>query len=163
MRLFVAIQLSDEMRTALIGMMHELKKADVRGSYQPVANLHLTLAFLGEVEDPEPIKKALETVSFKPFKFAFGDKGSFGNTFWIGIKGNQGLNKLARDVRTALAEWLPDEEREFVPHITVIRNASGKTQQIRAAKGEMMVKNFSLMKSEEKRGKRVYTELVSFR
>ncbi|MCR5300646.1 MAG: RNA 2',3'-cyclic phosphodiesterase [Erysipelotrichaceae bacterium] len=162
MRLFVAIDLSEEMRASLVTMMHDLKKADVKGSYQPVANLHLTLAFLGETEDVETVKEVLKSITYKPFRMAFGEKGNFGNTFWIGVKSNQGLNKLAKDVRTALAGRLPEEEREFVPHITLIRNCSGKTQGVKAARGEMMVKKVSLMKSEEKKGKRVYTEIFSF-
>ncbi|MCR5300444.1 MAG: RNA 2',3'-cyclic phosphodiesterase [Erysipelotrichaceae bacterium] len=162
MRLFVAIDLSEEMRASLVTMMHDLKKADVKGSYQPVANLHLTLAFLGETEDVETVKEVLKSVTYKPFRMAFGEKGNFGNTFWIGVKSNQGLNKLAKDVRAALAGRLPEEEKEFVPHITLIRNCSGKTQGVKAAKGEMMVKKVSLMKSEEKKGKRVYTEIFSF-
>ena len=66
MRLFVAIDLSEEMRASLVTMMHDLKKADVKGSYQPVANLHLTLAFLGETEDVETVKEVLKSVTYKP-------------------------------------------------------------------------------------------------
>ena len=47
MRLFVAIPLPDEMKTSLVGLMHALKKAGVKGNYVPVQNLHLTLAFIG--------------------------------------------------------------------------------------------------------------------
>ena len=51
MRLFIAIMLSDDMKKAVTGTMHELKKADVRGSYVPAQNLHVTLAFIGETKD----------------------------------------------------------------------------------------------------------------
>ena len=142
--------------------MHDLKTQGVDGNFVPAKNLHITLAFLGETEDVETVKEVLKSVTYKPFRMAFGEKGNFGNTFWIGVKSNQGLNKLAKDVRTALAGRLPEEEKEFVPHITLIRNCSGKTQGVKAAKGEMMVKKVSLMKSEEKKGKRVYTEIFSF-
>ena len=54
MRLFAAIQLSDECKRSLTGMMHELKKQGVKGSYVPVQNLHLTLAFIGETAAPAP-------------------------------------------------------------------------------------------------------------
>ena len=45
MRLFIAIQLSDEMKKTVTGTMHELKKAGVKGGYVPLQNLHVTLAF----------------------------------------------------------------------------------------------------------------------
>ena len=51
MRLFIAIPLSDEMKSAVTGTMHEMKKAGVKGSYVPTRNLHLTLAFIGEMKE----------------------------------------------------------------------------------------------------------------
>ena len=162
MRLFVAIRLSDEMKTSVTGMLHDLKKAGVKGSYVPAANLHLTLAFIGETKETGAVKDALRTVSFKPFRLALSEAGAFGDLVWVGMKGNQGLNGLARDVRAALtAAGIPFDSKKFVPHITIIRSAAGKWQSVPAPKGEMMVKSFSLMKSEVKDGRRVYTEIMS--
>ena len=48
MRLFIAIPLSTEMQKALVACMHDLKKQGVEGNYVPAANLHMTLAFIGE-------------------------------------------------------------------------------------------------------------------
>jgi len=45
MRLFIAIELTDELKKSLIGLMHEMKKAGIKGQYAPADNLHLTLAF----------------------------------------------------------------------------------------------------------------------
>ena len=151
MRLFIAIMLSDDMKKSVIGTMHELKKADVRGSYVPAQNLHVTLAFIGETKDAAAIKTAMQTISCKPFRMAFADMGVFDNLLWVGIKGNQGLNKLAKYVTTALD----------APHITIIRNMGGPWKKVSPPKGDMTVKKVSLMKSEQKDGKRVYTEIFS--
>ena len=102
MRLFIAIQLSDEMKKTVTGTMHELKKAGVKGGYVPLQNLHVTLAFIGETSDAAAVKAAMQSIDFKPFRMAFTDMGTFDNLLWIGIKGNQGLNKLARHVGEAL-------------------------------------------------------------
>ena len=75
MRLFVAIQLSDEMKTSLTGMMHELKKAGVKGSFVPTNNLHLTLAFIGETKDTPLVKDALKTVQYKSFRLSLTEAG----------------------------------------------------------------------------------------
>ena len=56
MRLFIAILLSPEMQKALVACMHDLKKQGVEGNYVPAANLHMTLAFIGEYDDPKKIK-----------------------------------------------------------------------------------------------------------
>ena len=116
MRLFIAIMLNDDMKKSVIGTMHELKKADVRGSYVPAQNLHVTLAFIGETKDAAAIKAAMQTISCKPFRMAFADMGVFDNLLWVGIKGNQGLNKLAKYVTTALDEaQIPYDRKKFVP------------------------------------------------
>src|SRR5699024_12214566 len=45
-------QLSPEMKKALVSCMHDLKKQRVEGNYVPAQNLHMTLAFIGEYNDP---------------------------------------------------------------------------------------------------------------
>ncbi len=160
MRLFAAILLSDEMKTSVVDMMHALKKQDVKGRYVPASNLHVTLAFLGEVKDASAVEDALRGVSVRPIRLAFDGTGTFGNLMWIGLKGNQGLSMAARDVRTALDEaGIGYDRKKFLPHITIIREMSGKWQAVPAPKGEMMVKKISLMKSEVKDGRRIYTEI----
>ena len=98
--------------------MHELKKAGVRGSYVPAQNLHVTLSFIGETKDAAAIKAALQTLDDKPFRMSFAELGVFDNLLWVGIKGNQGLNKLARHVAAALDEAIQYDRKKFVPHIT---------------------------------------------
>ena len=162
MRLFIAIVLSDDMKKAVTGTMHELKKAGVRGGYVPAQNLHVTLAFIGETKDAAAIKAAMQTISCKPFRMAFAEMGVFDNLLWVGVKGNQGLNKLAKYVTSALdAAQISYDRKKFVPHITIIRNMGGPWKKVSPPKGDMSVKKLSLMKSEQKDGKRVYTEVGS--
>jgi 2'-5' RNA ligase len=164
MRLFVAIQLSEEIRKSLIGTMHDLKQAGIKGNYSPAANLHVTLAFIGETRQSDEVKKALQRVEFSPFKLSVREMGTFGDRMWAGVKGNQGLKGLSKDIRAHLeAAEIPYDTKEFVPHITLVRKASGTLpKSFKGPKGEMMVKGFSLMKSEMKNGKRVYTEICHF-
>ena len=140
--------------------MHELKKKGVRGNFAPMQNLHLTLAFIGETDDPGAVKEALKNVSFKPFKLSLSDMGTFGDLLWVGAKGNQGLSAAAKAVRDALdASGISYDRKKFVPHITVVRKMNGNWKQVPAPKGEMMVKNISLMKTTFKDGKPVYSEV----
>ena len=162
MRLFIAIQLSDELKKTITASMHELKKQGVKGSYVPMQNLHLTLAFIGECKSSAPVKEALDSVKYKPFKLSLSDSGTFGDLLWIGLKGNQGLSAAVRSVREALElSGIEYDRKKFVPHITIIRKMSGSAAGVKAPKGDMMVKKISLMKSEVKDGKRIYTEIYS--
>ena len=162
MRLFIAINLTEDVKKKITGTLHDLKKADVRGNYVPLQNLHLTLAFIGETKEAETIKDALSTVRFKSFKLALSEMGTFGDLLWIGMKGNQGLSGAAKAVRDALdAAGIDYDRRKFVPHITLVRKMSGNWKKIPAPGGDMMVRKISLMKSEHKDGKQVYTEIFS--
>lgn len=161
MRLFIAIQLSEEMRKALVACLHDLKKQGVEGNYVPAQNLHLTLAFIGEYRDPEQVKRILASVPLPAFRLALSEKGNFGNILWAGVKGNQKLKTYVRDLRAALKNaGIPFEDDRFTPHITLIRKVSARSPyQVHLPKAEMEVKRASLMKSETKNGKVTYREV----
>ncbi len=161
MRLFIAIQLSDEMKKALVTCMHDLKKQGVEGNYVPAQNLHLTLAFIGEYDDPAKVKQVIAGVPLPQFRLSLSEKGNFGNLLWAGVKGNQKLKTYVKDLRDALrAAGIPFDNEKFVPHITLIRKvASKKPYQVHLPKAEMTVKKVALMKSEMKNGKVAYREI----
>ena len=161
MRLFIAIHLSDEMKKALVACMHDLKKQGVEGNYVPAQNLHMTLAFLGEYDDPAKVKDVIRKVPLPEFRLSLSEKGNFGNILWAGVKGNQKLKTYVKDLRAALAEeGIPFDREKFVPHITLIRKVSAKQPyQVHLPKADMTVKKASLMRSEQKNGKMVYKEL----
>lgn len=161
MRLFIAIQLSDPMKKALVNMMHELKKQGVEGNYVPAQNLHMTLAFIGEYDDPARIKEVISRVPVPEFRMSLSDMGNFGNILWAGVKGNQKLKAYVKDLRSALdVEGIPYDRDKFVPHITLIRKYTAKrSYKVSMPKAEMMVKKASLMKSGQKNGKAVYKEV----
>lgn len=161
MRVFIAIQLTDEVRKALLGTMHDLKQKGIKGNYSPAANLHLTLAFIGETKEVSEVKKAMDSVSFTPFKLSVRETGNFGDILWAGVKGNQGLKGVVKDIRAQLdAAGIDYDHKEFTPHITLIRKAAGTLPKgFPGPKADMMVRSISLMKSENKNGKMVYTEI----
>ncbi len=161
MRLFVAIPLSEEMKKVLVGCLHDLKKQGVEGNYVPAQNLHVTLAFIGEYEDPGRVKQVIQSVPFPEFRLCLSDKGNFGNILWAGVKGNQKLKTYVKNLRAALAAaGIPCDKEKFVPHITLVRKMSArKPFQLHIPKVEMSVKKASLMKSELRDGKTVYKVL----
>lgn len=161
MRLFIAIQLSDEIKKALVSCMHDLKKQGVEGNYVPAQNLHLTLAFIGEYDDPAKVRKVIGSVPLPQIRLSISGKGNFGNLLWAGVKGNQKLKTYVKDLRAALKEaQIPFDDDKFIPHITLIRKTvAKKPYEVHLSKAEMTVEKVSLMKSEMKNGKVVYREL----
>ena len=161
MRLFIAIQLSDEIKKALVSCMHDLKKQGVEGNYVPAQNLHLTLAFIGEYDDPAKVRKVIGSVPLPQIRLSISGKGNFGNLLWAGVKGNQKLKTYVKDLRAALKEaQIPFDDDKFIPHITLIRKTvAKKPYEVHLTKAEMTVEKVSLMKSEMKNGKVVYREI----
>jgi len=163
MRLFIAVQLSDEMKKSIVGSMHDLKLGGIKGKYTPAQNLHLTMCFIGEIRDAGAVMQALSAVRYRPFRLAVSDTGNFGDTLWLGIRGGQAVNRLAADIRSALTEaGIAFDTKKFTPHITLVRRMSGSMPKISVPKTDMMVRKVSLMKSEQKNGKTEYTEIFSF-
>lgn len=161
MRLFIAIQLSDEIKKTLVACMHDLKKQGVEGNYVPAQNLHLTLAFIGEYDDPAKVRKVIGSVPLPQIRLSISGKGNFGNLLWAGVKGNQKLKTYVKDLRAALKEaQIPFDDDKFIPHITLIRKTvAKKPYEVHLSKAEMTVEKVSFMKSEMKTGKVVYREL----
>ena len=161
MRLFIAIQLSDEIKKTLVACMHDLKKQGVEGNYVPAQNLHLTLAFIGEYDDPAKVRKVIGSVPLPQIRLSISGKGNFGNLLWAGVKGNQKLKTYVKELRAALKEaQIPFDDDKFIPHITLIRKTvAKKPYEVHLSKAEMTVEKVSLMKSEMKNGKVVYREI----
>ena len=160
MRLFIAINLSSAMKGSLIRMQDALYDRGVRGNYTSEENLHLTLAFIGEYPDAEPVLDALSSVTFRPFELRLEGMGRFGDLWWAGMRDSAGLTAVVRRIRRALAENnIPFDKKRFSPHITLIRKASGEMPGTAPEPVSMTVNSISLMRSDRGRHGMIYTEL----
>lgn len=124
-RLFVAIDLPEEVKSLLSGFNRELPIARWVGTDE----LHLTLRFLGEVgEDTfSAIRSALSKVSFASFPLTLCGVGHFPprrhpRVLWVGMEPCEPLLKLQQDVELALMDaGISPDDRPFSPHITLAR------------------------------------------
>lgn len=125
MRLFIAIDVPDDLKIK-IGRLW----VDIPGArWVPVEQIHLTLAFLGEVEEAstERLTEKLTHIRVPEFELRFGGAGCFPNrhrprVLWIGLEPEPYLFDLAAQVRSAvLSCGIPQEERHFSPHLTLAR------------------------------------------
>jgi 2'-5' RNA ligase len=103
--------------------------AGVRVAWVPPANLHVTLRFLGSIDEDliDGIVVRLKKVAERnpPFEARAQGLGSFPHVLWVGVEG-EGLAKLGREVEAAMVGLgFAPEERPFHPHITVGRVKEG--------------------------------------
>jgi RNA 2',3'-cyclic 3'-phosphodiesterase len=125
MRLFIAIEPPDDVKTALRRLRVEVPGA----RWVPTEQLHLTLAFLGEVEEKtaEKLTEELSLIHSPPFNLRFSGTGCFPSrhrprVLWAGLESQPRLTHLAAGVHEAvLVCGVPQEERPFSPHITLAR------------------------------------------
>lgn len=135
LRLFIAIEISPNLRDAIHALMEKLKASDTRASIRWVSysDLHLTLEFLGEVprENISGVEDAMKaaTAGKKAFEISLLATGVFPNeqrpgVFWVGVKDDsQSLSELAKSVILECSKrGFSKEVRPFSPHITVGRS-----------------------------------------
>lgn len=125
-RLFIALDLPDDVIHALDRLCEGLP--GIR--WCDVDQFHLTLRFLGEVEQGTfyEIGEALADVSSPPFELALKGLGQFPprgapHTLWAGVDDPaQALPVLRRRIERRLEEvGIEPERRKFAPHVTLGR------------------------------------------
>ena len=130
MRLFFALDIAPGIRRKLGEYVDSLRRVPgVR--FMPAESYHVTLKFLGEVQDAEGAKQAAASVQGENFDLSFRETGFFPTpraprVFWAGIHADDRLGKLASSLDEALSQaGFAREERLFRPHLTLARSGSG--------------------------------------
>lgn len=67
-RLFIAVNLNDEMKDSLIGIQDAMRSYGMRGRETVSENMHLTLAFIGDYDDPGFVKDIVDSIEVRPFE-----------------------------------------------------------------------------------------------
>lgn len=140
MRTFIAIELSDEIRSSLAQIQSHLKYSGADVKWVEKDNIHLTLKFLGEIDEKKlaQVKKILDEIgkSIKPFEITIKDIGAFPKidyprVIWVGLdKGAIESKILAERIDEELSKiGFTKETRPFAAHLTVGRVRSSKNKE----------------------------------
>jgi len=180
MRLFIALSISADVRESLASLLNELRCADSKPRWVDPENLHVTLKFIGHIDDerlpsivaalqkvPAPSQIALE---FRGIGFFPNDRRP--TVVWVGIQAPPELAALADRVEQSLASCsISPETRPFTPHLTLARFKEARLSQdlrilIANSKdrsfGKQISTEFRLMESKTKSTGAEYTTLHSF-
>jgi RNA 2',3'-cyclic 3'-phosphodiesterase len=179
-RLFVAIAIPSEVRSALEAFVNELKKFAPKTKWVRTENLHVTLKFLGETDRAKlgQIESNLKAIrNTEPVELEFRGLGFFPNErrariLWAGMESSVNLNVLAQDIDRSMHELgFPLEERPFTPHLTLARfNPPGLPPNLAAVVrdrassefGSLTTRELHLIESKLKSTGAEYTTLKSF-
>jgi len=174
-RVFICIDFSDEVIKEVARIMELVGKKKFTGKLIELENLHLTLKFLGEVDDKtlDEVKKRLKKIEFKEMELKLGEMGAFSHggspkIVWIKIEGKE-IWDLQKQIDKSLKELFAEEER-FMSHLTITRvkyvndkeGFAKHIENISVKPIKFKIDRFKLMKSELKRTGAVYTTLQEY-
>jgi len=174
-RCFIAIEPS----RAAIDEIEELQKIIKKknlflGKFTEPENLHLTLKFLGEIEENKiaEAQKILKKIKFPSFETSLGEIGTFMNRYnsilWIKLNGKL-IWELQKTIDKKLGGLFNEEER-FMSHITIARMKKvpdkkillGYVKNMKPLKISFKVKEFVLKKSELKPEGPIYGDIERY-
>jgi len=167
MRLFISINFNEEIKEKMLEVQRRLRE-NGRGRFTPPENLHLTLAFLGEVPEERipDIKAVMDSLTVPEMTLRFSKIGCFrrdSELWWIGAEQNKKLSMLQKELinKPKAAGFSPDDKR-FRPHITLVREmhiGSVRSEEFIPAPILTDVSAISLMLSHRPGGKLTYDEI----
>ena len=181
-RCFIALNLPSEIKGRLAELEARLKEARADVSWVKPENIHLTLKFLGGVEETRiPLVKRAIQEGLRgegPLALTLAGLGVFPNprsprVVWVGVGGDtERLQNLQERLEQALGEvGFPREARPFSPHITLgrMRSRQGAASLMELVGhlganevGSMKAESIELMRSQLHPAGAVYTILESF-
>jgi len=172
MRSFISIDVGA--LDALVGLEGEMEKTGASLKLVEPDNIHITLKFLGEIEEdmvPEiedAMRGAVEGI--KPFTVMFQGMGAFPGmnyvrVVWVGTGDDGEMRKISERINEALVPYKFKKE-SFKPHITLarVKSARGKEGIVSLIErnkdrnfGEIKVDSIRLKKSELRKEGPVYS------
>jgi 2'-5' RNA ligase len=181
MRLFIAVNLDQEIKRRILAVQDRIKNEINQGKFTPKENFHITLVFLGET--PEERLPAIKEVIIqaaskygKPvsvFELSFSRAGFFKRgakeLWWLGTDAkNYQLENLHKNLTLELlARNFLFDSKPLTAHITLGREIRGGLWPFETENITVPVKRLSLMRSRhipaaEKKSTVVYTELFGY-
>ena len=139
MRLFLAIHLSDEVRAGIAEVQGRLQATGAAVRWSPPEQFHLTVRFLGDLDDSllPDIEYYSEWLAGEnsAFRFSvtgvsvFPKRGPDIRTIWMGLseEGIAGWKTIANQAQEAFIPFGVPREQNLVPHITLgrVKKAEG--------------------------------------
>jgi 2'-5' RNA ligase len=146
LRTFLAIDVGDAIQERCVALQEKLSASGARVKWVEPANIHLTLLFLGEVDERDlvPVCKATASVASRliPFEVEVAGVGCFPDlarprVVWGGVcLGREQLIALHDTLEPPLLELgcYRREDRPYIPHVTLGRvEGTGSSDRLRSA------------------------------
>ena len=182
-RSFLAFELPPDIKKEVAKIADEVKKSGLAAGWVKPGNIHLTVIFMGDVEEKNisAIISSIDNVvnKYEPFDIALGGIGIFPGikkprVLWLGLNGEiERLGSLRDELQKTLEAYgIKQEKRTFRPHLTLgrfrkplrdrapLKKVIEAYNDISGPPGKL--NDLILFKSELKPGGSVYTRMHSW-
>lgn len=166
MRAFIAIPLPETVRSHAAALQKQLRAAG-RGSFPGLENLHLTLAFLGEIsaEQAEAAASILQKTPLPEMHLCTGEVSRFANrdggTVYLAVDSDPILPAYRAGLCRRLEEaGMTVDPRPFRPHITLARRAQLPPGRFIAERLPFEAEEAVLFGSIQADGRRIYRAIA---
>ncbi len=150
-RTFVAVELAPAVKQEVRQLIRRLQSTQAAVKWVEEENLHITLKFLGEIDNqqvPLVCQAVARTVSsYDPFELELKGLGAFPRlerprVLWVGVgRGSERLVQLQSELDLRLQELgYPLETRPYEPHLTIgrVKRAGPDMQRLAEALNQWM-------------------------
>jgi 2'-5' RNA ligase len=177
-RLFIALNIPKDIIEKIILLRNSAVPDPMDYKWEAKEKLHLTLKFIGDVEDNlvEQIKNEISFISsYKVFncsltKFGFFYSSKMPKILWLGLKIDEEIFDLVKRLDEKLLKFdIKEEKRKFKPHLTIMRvkkkldkNFINCFENCKLPETEFTADSVSLIKSELHSDSSRYTEIKNY-
>ncbi len=164
MRLFIAARPDAASIDELQRMQDLLCKENPDGRKVSAENLHMTLAFLGEIDDPQMIEKIvswIRTSGFQRQSLLVKEYECWRNLIVLRLENSRCFEEYVSSLRDFLAEHeIRFDGKPFRPHITLLKKA-GRLPDSNDFTGDARIvfEAAALFESKTVSGRLIYTEI----
>lgn len=132
MRLFLAIELPDKVKSELDKQLTDIKKQYPEFIWVTPENFHITVHFFGELYSPEVIKKKVKDLlydqeDFYLYSISLDVFAHQKLLMYLNFRREKKLESLAALIKGNFAG--PYDDHKFVPHLTIGRGRRSSKQQ----------------------------------
>ena len=172
MRTFISLEPPKEIRDYLFEIQKKLKSSSAKIKWIAKKHLHLTLLFIGEIDETklQQIKEILSKIKYKKFELNLDKIGVFPDEknvriIWIGLNPKNKVIELQQKIDSELLDLIK-KDKEFKAHLTLgrvklIKNKEKFKEKLNLdiEKKKFEVIEFKLIKSELTKDGPKYTDL----
>ncbi len=121
MRVFISIDMPEAVKKQIVKIQNSLP--EFSGKLTEPENLHLTLKFLGEIDEKRlgEVERRLKEIKLDGFETEIDSIGIFSEKFiriiWLHLRN---CDKLQKEIDNVLKDLFP-RERRFMSHLTIAR------------------------------------------